>query len=78
MSSTALEHVDAHLASPRLPLWLPAWVRLLRRLLSRFHARRELVAEMRDPRWRADIGVPLSIDREGLVALAMGLWPANS
>lgn len=78
MSSTALEDFDAHLARPRLPPRLRAYVRLLRRVLSRFHAHRELVAEMRDPRWRADIGVPLATEREELSALAMGLWPAGS
>ncbi len=77
MTSTALEHFDARVTRSRLA-WRPrTYVRLLRRALSRDHAGREIAA-ISDPRWRADIGVPLEADRKSLNVLAMALWPLGS
>lgn len=77
MSSAALEDFNAHVSHPRVA-WRPrTYVRLLRRVLSRVHARRDMAA-ISDPRLRADIGVALRTDRERLSDLAMGLWPFGS
>lgn len=77
MSSIALDDLERPTAGLHAARRLRAYIRLLRRIGARVHARREIAA-IRDPRWRADIGVAVKADREGHSVLAMALWPFGS